>query len=435
VKNALFGSGIKTVFTIVVVALVALGGVAAAYATGVLGSATPTLALPSAPPSPSPLSATSAPAATAPADTIVVPRPVTTGLGIPSASPIHDAQFTSATSGWVLAMYDAGTYDSAHQPVPGQRILYLISPGGERYEVGTFAADEQADLAAWNVAQGKVLLELGGSHYAVFDIATNTLGPTWALCGPHPVTAFITPQDDGTWEFRGYCIGAQVDGVYSDTGADVTPADFYRAPFERWDVDLEKGAVAIYWSDAQVPSILISFPHSDEPTELFWPSGVDSCVPLGVGRLNTGDIVSSIAIACNSGEHVSAWEEDDRSIDPIQIAISSTVEAFSASTLGGGVPMIDKNCVVGNREVLEIQSVGRAAVFVDNGNLSQPSLTPTTGAEHCWGSSGDVGLFSGHGSLWTTTFGGAPTPLVEVSGKLQPGEPIGVALTRSLIAP
>ncbi len=441
-KHVFFGSAVKTAFTLVVVLLVVVGGLAVAYGTGALGGAggagspTPTAAASGAATGASTPTPSASPSSTpvAPPDTIVAPRPVTTGPGIPTATPIHDAQFTSATSGWVLALFDTATYDASHEAAPGTRILYLISPAGQRFEVGVFSADQQVDLAAWNVAAGKALLELGGSHYAVFDIAANTLGPTWALCGDHPVTAFITPRDDGTWGFRGYCIGAQVDGVYSDTGADVTPADYYRAPFERWDVDLQMGAVAIFWPDAPHPSIIESFPGSDEPTELYWPSGVDSCVPLGVGRFTPGGVVSNIAISCTSGEHVSAWELDDLSIDPLQVATSSAIESFSASALSGGVPFVSNNCVVGNREVLEIQSVDRGAAVVDNGNLTQPKLG-SVGAEHCWGASGDVGLYSGYGSLWTSVFGGASVPLIQVPATTNAGDVVGVGDTRAIIAP
>lgn len=428
-KNALFGNGVKATFTFLAFALVVFGAVAAAYATGVFGvtaeasvGATPT-------------TSSSSPNPTATSDSIVRPRAVTTGTDVPVAQALDDTAYASVTSGWVLTVFDSGTFDALHQAVPGTRIVYLVSPAGDRYEVGSFDAAEQVDLAAWNVADGKALLVLGGVRYTVFDLATTKLSPPWTLCGDHPVTARITPRDDGTWGFRGYCIGAQIDGVYDDIGTDVTPADYYRAPFQRWDADIEQGGVAIYWSESPHPTIIVSFPGSDEPSELVAPPGMDSCVPIGVGRRPSGWPFSSIAVACTTGEQVSAWEETDAGVEPIQLVTASTVAAFASSTLGGGVPFIDRSCVVGNREVLEIQSLGRAAAFVDNGVLSQPMLTATTAAEHCWGASGDTGLFSGHGSLWTTAFGVSPTPLIEVSGSLQPGEPIGVALTRSIIAP
>ncbi len=400
-KNALFGSGIKTLFSVFVLALLALGVVAAAYATGAFGGSSPTAeagssAGPTSTPAPS-----GSPGPTTPADVIVAPRPVTTGAGVPAANQLHDAQFTSVTSGWVVTAFDTGTFDSSHDPVLGQRILYLISPTGDRYELGVFDASQQVDPAAWNVAQGKILLEIGGAHYAVYDIATGTLGPDWALCGDHPVTAFITPQDDGAWAFRGFCIGAQVDGVYDDTGADVTPAAYYRAPFERWDVTLPNGEVVIYWPGHTPSSLIASAPAPSEPEEMLFPDGTDSCAPVGLGRGN------SVAVSCNTGDKVSAWEMGPQIFPPAQLANESAVLNFTSSALGGGDIAIAKNCVIGNREVLEIQGNQIGAGIVDNGTITQPMLG-SVGAEHCWGAAGDVGLFSGHGNLWTTTFGGIP---------------------------
>ncbi len=429
-KRALFGSGVKTLFTITVIALVAIGAIAAGFATGILGGTKETpLGLPTMIATPNLPTPTTSAAPSTPADTIVVARPVSTGVGIPTAKPIHDVQFTSATSGWVLAVFDTATYDASHEAAPGKRILYMISPAGERFEVGEFAADLQVDLAAWNVAAGKALLELGGSHYAVFDIATNTLGPTWALCGDHPVTAFITPQKDGTWEFRGYCIGAQVDGVYNDSGADVTPADFYRAPFQRWEVDVDHGGTAIYWPDADHKFVIISYPGSDEPTELAWPSGPDSCVPIGLGRGAT------IAASCLYGvDKYSAWELDDLGGPPTQLATSTSLINFVSSALGGGTAFIDRNCVVGSHEVLEIQADARGAGVVDNGNVTQPRMG-SVGAEHCWGGAGNVGLYSGYGSLWTSVFGGATVPLIQVPATTNAGDVVGVGDLRAIIAP
>ena len=435
-KHVLFGSALKSAMTIIVILLVGAAGVAVAYGTGVLGgvasdgiSASPSVGA-SGTPSPS-----ASASATVAADTIVVPRPVTTGPGVPSASELHDATFTAVTSGWVLTVFDAGTYNSSHNPVPGARILYLISPAGDRYELGAFPASEQVDLAAWNVAAGKALLEVGGAHYAVYDIATGALGPDWALCGDHPVTASVTPQADGNWEFRGYCIGAQVDGVYSDTGADVSPAGFYRAPFQRWDVDLENGAVAIYDSESSHPSVIVSFPGSDEPSEMFWPSGVDSCVPLGVGRFNAGGVVSTIAVGCIHGSHASAWELHATGEAPTPLVTEAQVDSFTGAVTGPGAPRFVGNCVVNSIEILEVATTGQAAAYSSGGGLTQPGLSEFVGADHCWGGSGPAALFSGHGSLWTYVQGGATVPLAVVSGSLNPGDIIGVADTRSAIAP
>jgi hypothetical protein len=430
-KNVLFGSGLRTALTILVILVVGVAGVAVGYGTGLLGA--DSSAAPSGSPSvaasgtPSPTTAASA-TATVAADTIVTPRPVTTGTGVPSAGELHDATFTSVTSGWVLTVFDAGTYDASHNPLPGTRLVYLVSPSGERFEVAHFAADREADVAAWNVAAGKALLVFHGFDYAVLDIATGAVGPTWELCGTHPVTAVVAPQADGTWAFRGACIGAQIDGVYSDAGADVSPASYFKSQFGTWSADLGGAQVAIVTYDT--PQLfLITAPGWSDPAETYKPAGVDACNPLGPGRAGT------IAVGCAHGAHASAWELHANGDAATQLVTEAQVDAFTAAATGPGVPQFVGNCVVGGQEVLEVATVGRAAAFASGAGLTQVSIGETAAAEYCWGASGSTGLFSGQGSLWTSVQGGATVPMALVTGAKVPGEPIGVALTRSIIAP
>jgi hypothetical protein len=428
-KHALFGSGLKTALTVLVALLVGVVGVAVAYGTGVLGGVTsdgpPPSASASGTPSPTVVSSGTA---TVAADTIVVPRPVTTGTGVPSASVLHDATFTSVTSGWVLTAFDAGTYDASHNPVPGTRLVYLVSPTGERFEVAHFTADRDADVAAWNVGEGKVLLVFHGFDYAVLDIATGAVGPTWELCGTHPVAAVVTPQADGAWAFRGSCVGAQIDGVYSDTGADVSPASYFKAQFGTWSADLGGGQVAVVTFES--PQLfLVTAPGWTDPAEMSKPAGVDSCTPLGPGR------AGSLAVGCTHGTHASAWELHPNGDVPTPLVTEAQVDAFTGAVTGPGAPQFMGVCVVGSTEILEIATTGRAAAYASSGGLTQPGLSEDVGAEYCWDGSGQTALFSGHGSLWTYVQGGATVPMAVVSGALNPGDIIGVAQTRSIIAP
>ena len=428
-KHVLFGSALKSAMTIIVILLLGAAGVAVAYGTGALGgvasdgtSASPSVGA-SGKPSPSPSAS-----ATVAADTIVTPRPVTTGTGVPSASQLHDATFTSVTSGWVLTVFDAGTYDGSHSAVPGTRLVYLVSPTGERFEVAHFAADKEADVAAWNVSAGKALLVFHGFDYAVLNIATGAVGPTWRLCGTHPVTAVVAPQSDGTWEFRGSCIGAQIDGIYSDAGADVSPGSFFKSQFGTWAASLGGGVVAIVSFDT--PQLfLFTAPGWTDPVETYKPAGVDSCNPLGPGRPD------SIAVGCAHGTHASAWELHVNGDPATPLVTEAQVDSFTGAVTGPGTPQFVGNCVVNNTEILEVATTGRAAAYASSGGLTQPGLSEFVGAEYCWGGSGPTALFSGHGSLWTYVQGGATVPLAVVSGSLNPGDIIGVAETRSIIAP
>jgi len=430
-KHVLFGSALKSAMTVLVILLVGAVGVAVAYGTGVLGgtasdgpSASPS-AEASGTPSPS---ASKAPTVAAAADKVVVTRPVTTGKGVPSASVLHDATFTSVTSGWVLTVFDAGTYDGSHNPVPGTRLVYLVSPAGERFEVAHFAADKEADVAAWNVSAGKALLVFHGFEYAVLNIATGAVGASWEPCGTHPITAVITPQSGGTWAFRGSCVGAQVDGVYSDTGADVSPASYFKAQFGTWSADLGSDQVAVV-SFGTPQLFLVTAPGWTDPAEMSKPAGVDSCSPLGPGR------AGSLAVGCTHGNHASAWELHVNGDAPTPLVTEAQVDSFTGAVTGPGAPQFMGNCVVNNVEILEVATTGQAAAYASSGGLTQPGLSEFIGADHCWGGSGHTALFSGHGSLWSYVQGGATVPLAVVTGALNPGDIIGVAETRSIIAP
>jgi hypothetical protein len=430
-KNALFGSGLKAALTVLVVLVVGVGAVAVAYGTGLLGSVTadslgispsPSASAAAKPPAPSP----SIPPA--PKDTVVTTRPVTTGTGIPSATELHDATFAAVTTGWVLTVFDAGTYDASHNPVPGTRLVYLVSPSGQRFEVAHFPAGQDVDVAAWNVAAGKALLVFHGFDYAVLNIATGAVGSTWQLCGTHPVTAVVEPQPGGTWAFRGSCIGAQIDGVYNDAGADVSPASYFKSQFGTWSADLGGGQVAVV-TQGTPQLFLVTAPGWTDPAETYKPAGVDSCNPLGPGR------AGSIAVGCTHGTHASAWELHISGAPATQLVTEAQVAAFTGAVTGPGAPQFVGNCVVGNTEILEVATTGRAAAYASSGGLTQPGLSEFVGAEYCWGGHGQTVLFSGHGSLWTYVQGGATVPLAVVSGALNPGDIIGVAQTRSVIAP
>jgi hypothetical protein len=432
-KNALFGSALKTVLTILVVLVVGVAGVAVAYGTGVLGSTTAeSLGVSSSPSASATTTATASASPSAPpttfADTVVVPRPVTTGTGIPSANVLHDATFAAVTSGWVLTVFDAGTYDASHGPVPGIRLVYLVSPLGQRFEVAHFPAAQDVDVAAWNVAAGKALLVQHGFDYAVLNIATGAVGSTWRLCGTHPVTAVVQPQADGNWAFRGSCIGAQIDGVYSDAGADVSPSAYFKSQFGTWSADLGAGEVAVVtFGSPQL--FLVTAPGWSDPAETYKPAGMDSCNPLGPGRAGT------FAVGCAHGAHASAWELHVNGDAATPLVTEAQVDAFTSAVTGPGTPSFLGNCLVGGHEVLEVATTGRAAAFASSGGLTQVGLGETAGAEYCWGASGATGLFSGEGSLWTYVQGGATVPMAVVTGAKAPGEIIGVALTRSVIAP
>ncbi len=188
--------------------------------------------------------------ATTPSPQPFTPRPVTAGAGVPSAQPLDNSTLNGAGSGWVLTLFDTGSYDASHTPTLGNRILYLISPDGTRYQAGLFTPDQRADLLAWNVSRQKVLMRINEFSLAVFDLRANTLGPAFLPCGTHSLDIRVMPRADGAWQVRGSCVGAQVDGVYADDGTTIADPNFVASPFGSWATDVG-GRTVIYSEDSK----------------------------------------------------------------------------------------------------------------------------------------------------------------------------------------
>jgi len=416
------------------VGLIAAGSTAAIIAAGVavyvLGfkptNGTPevpaTLGAPSA-------SATASSANPTPASDVVA-RGVTTGSAVPPAKELDAAALDSVGGGWVLSMFDTGSYDAASTPTPDTRILYLISPDATLYEAGKFSAGQLADVVAWNVGKDKALLSVDEFGLATFDIKTNKLGQEWMPCGTHSLDIRVAARPDGNWQVRGSCAGAQLDGVYTDTGGAVNDPAFVPSVFGRWATDIN-GGVVIY--DYDTKKFLATASGVSDPTEIATPPGQEYCWPLANGR------GTSLSVGCYARGQVSAWELDTTGGAPTQLAPWSQIDEFANNTSGGSAPDVTTlagSCVVGKWEALEVSSYGRAAGFAAGPNMTMVSLPSKGYAQYCWGSHGSVGLFSGYGNLWTyTAEAGTTVPLIQVNGLGDGGGPIGVGLTRSIIAP
>jgi hypothetical protein len=362
----------------------------------------------------------------------VTPRKVTTGAGIPSAQPLDDASLNAAGSGWVLTLFDTGSYDASHNPTLGDRILYLIAPDGTRYQAGTFAPDKRADLVGWNVAQEKVLMRINEFSLAVFDLRTDVLGPAFLPCGTHALDIRVQPRTDGAWQVRGACVGAQVDGVYADDGTQVADPNFQASPFGTWATDVG-GRTVVYSYDSKKWTATAA--PGDAPVPLQLPPAASSCKPIGNGRGTT------VAASCSGPDGISVWELDATGGPAVQVATPAQIADYANALAGsnGGTVFTDiaQNCVVGDSEVLVVRATIRSAGLAGGANLDPVWLhAPAQSAAYCWGSHGTVGLFSAYGSLWTHDIAsGATVPMIAVDALTTLTPQIGVAETRSLIAP
>ena len=404
-----------------------------ALLAGCTGPSTPSGgASPSAPGASPAVSATPSSSASASPVDAVVPRPVTTGPGVPSAQPLDDASLNAAGPGWVLALFDTGSYDASHDPIPGDRLLYLIAPDGTRYQAGTFTTDQRADLVAWNVAQDKVLMRMDEFSLAVFDLRADALGPAFAPCGTHALDIRVKPRDDGAWQVRGACVGAQVDGIYADDGTAVSDPGFQLTPFGSWATDVG-GMTVVYnldtheWAAAAAPGGALM------PIAL--PPAADSCSPIGDGRGAT------VVASCNRPEGISVWELDATGGPAVELASAAQIDGYASALADSGPtgPATDvpENCVVGDSEVLVVRAAIRSAGVVGASGIDPVWLhAPTQSAEYCWGAHGSTGLFSSLGSLWTyDVASGAMVSMVDVDALTTLTPQIGVEETWSLIAP
>ncbi len=360
----------------------------------------------------------------------VASRSVTTGPGIPDAHAIDDATLASVGSGWVLTFFDTGAYDKLHNPVVGPRLMYLISPAGDRYQVAYFSQIRGADVLAWNVEQDKVFMRFNGSELGVFDLVSGRQAPTWTPCGVGPADVRVEPRTDGNWQIRGACSGAQLDGVYADDGSPVNDASFIPASLGSWATNVGSTTVTYSMSDG---TFTATAAPGSQPVALQLPAGVDSCRPLANGRGAT------VTAECTSAAGSSVWEIDSAGGPAVPVASADEVAGFSSALADSGVgspTTVVNTCVVGGAEAVTVHALGRAVGIAGGANLEPVWLHPHQQAEYCWGSSGTVGLFSSQGSLWTyDTASKTTVPLVEVDALTNPLPTVGVALTRSIIAP
>lgn len=371
----------------IALALVAAVGVGGAYGLGAIRDSAPAV--------PGPVASPSVSAAPSPSGSPgEVGRSVTVGAGIPSAHPLTGAVLASAGSGWVLAMFDSTFRESGMDPIDGQRMLYLVSPAGERYEVANLAQYQSPVLAAWDTDRNVAFLVDSRYVALTVDLATGEVTHEWQFCGEG---GSLTARSLGgaEWLLRGSCSGSTLDGRYADDGTPLG-ADGVVQGGEGVTV-MDVGDVQVRYEFEMPPAESYVAYRADGSHVALKPVGpTTACYPLGPS------LTGGLAVQCwDSGGAVSIWNLDLAGGAPSPIGVPATVAAIEAAS-GGPLPdptaVLSGYCIAGNHEAL-ITSHPAVAVLGEDGPtvLSDGTFRATA----CHGGVGDTVMVSGAGPLWT----------------------------------
>ena len=373
-------------------------------------------------PAPSPGSSTSAtPTSTAPV-TPFVSRPVTTGPHVPAASPLTESVLAASGSAWFMAIDDMSAIDTSvtpHTTTPGARLLYLISPSGDRYEVANLDSlgFSGPDLVAWDPARGKVLLSEDRAQLEVLDLATGAVTSSWTFCD-NPGGIRSGQAKAGNWLVRGGCDGTGIDGIYTDAGVHV-PSGIVGATDLVTVVDV--GDVQVLSEFETPPDSRFIAHYADGTTAAIPSSMAGDCYMLGKGRGQT------LAIYCYSDTgHLSIWEMPvDLSAGHIAVN-SAALEAFAASEGGYGPSDFTVTGYWSDSALDIIQfSLGDAKrLGVLYGGTVEPVGQVPFIYRQCYAVLGTAALVGGDGHLWWVDFDSG-TDVVLLPGE-SAGSPIQV---------
>jgi len=354
-------------------------------------------------PHPSPSPSASPSASTSPGDlTGFVERPLTVGEYIPSAEALTAAVLASAGSGWVIAINDTSQINTAvdpHTVTPDQKVLYLISPVGVRYEIAnldTLGLDSP-NLVAWDDTRNLLLLAEDRLDLKVFDMATGIIDSSWTPCeGEGGVLS--GEARGGNWLVRGNCEGDGFDGLYTDTGTLVPSGIVGAGPYL---TVMDVGDVQVQFEfEGLVDEKFVAFYPNGTSSPLPWSIAGD-CHPMGKGRGET------LAMNCYSDTgHLSVWELPVDGTAPTQVVTSAELEDFAASQGGYGPTdfMITDYCSDSALRVVQFSfgDTMRLGVLY-GGTVEAVGQVPFTYRE-CHAAKGTASLVSGDGHLWWVDF-------------------------------
>jgi hypothetical protein len=146
---------------------------------------------------------------------------VTVSAYLPPATAATPDVWERVGPGWVLAAYEGGLlesgrvvaegvywYSEVNDAVRGVRVLYLVSPAGEVYEVANLTEAGVREVLAWDVGRGVALVTNGVSDDSnetfaeidarALDLESGEFGP-WFLVGEEGNSLPAVAPVDGAW--------------------------------------------------------------------------------------------------------------------------------------------------------------------------------------------------------------------------------------------
>jgi hypothetical protein len=404
-------------------------GVAAVLALGVVGTASALLygrwsdADPAIPAPSDTAMPTAAPEETEAPD-------VTTGIGLPTASRLTPEVLESSDTGWVLAIFDSTFRSTTGAPGEGERVMYLVSPQGERYEVANLTQYGAPALAAWDTERHVAFVVDNRSVALTLDLASGEVMHEWQFCGEGgSMTAQDRPDDE--WLLRGVCSGEGIDGIYSDDGTFVTDDGVVRGGEGVTITDV--GDVQFRYEFEVAPDEAYRAHHADgRDLAVRVPDGDVACYPMGPSLLG------GLAVQCwGEGDSVTLWNLDPDGGEPIMIASPATLGAIEAAS-GGSLPaegaMLTGYKLAGDFDAVltshpaAILLGADSPLMVNNGEYRAQSV---------FGGVGQVVLVTGGGALWTwnALASGETVTLIPVPEPSDDGVRVGVSEAGAIMHP
>jgi hypothetical protein len=335
----------------------------------------------------------------------------------------------SVGQGWVLAVFDSTFRLGEEEPTQGQRVLYLVSPAGDRYEVANLTRYSSPYLAAWDTERNVALLVDTRSVVLTVDLAAGEVTHEWQFCGEG---GSLTARSlgDGEWLLRGNCSGAALYGRYSDDGTPLG-AEGIVAGGEGITV-IDVGDIQVRYEFEMPPEESYVAYRADGSQLALEPVGpTTACYPLGPS------LTGGLAVQCwGEGDAVSIWNLDLAGGAPSPIAVPETLAAIEAVT---GGPLPDPNavltgyCLAGNHEALVTSHPAVAVLGEDGPTVLTDGVFRATA---CLGGVGDTVMVSGLGPLWTwNARTGETVTLLPVPAPGAEGTWVGVSEGGAIIHP
>ncbi len=327
-------------------------------------------------------------------DTPLPGHTVTVGDGLPSASALTQGALDAVTTDWVLAVYDSTFRGSSGANVDGERVLYLVSPDGMRYEVANLTKYDSLNLLAWDSTRGKALLSEDRASAIVVDFASGTVAGEWQLCGEG--VSIVGAARDGGWGIWGACQGEGFDGLYADDGSLLSTDGYFQSTWGT-TVTLVGDVQVVYEFEVPPDQKFKAVAADGTVTPMQVPSTTSDCYPVAAGA--DGVLVA----AC--------WDESGGNALwalPVDGSAPATMlgDADLLALVGEAAPTstgltYGAYCTAGERGVFSATDGTFTELFILHGG---PQAVPNDGEYppvRCYPSASGLVVVTGVGPLWS----------------------------------